>query len=59
MVTFYFCERVQENAADFKVQKEIRVMVHGVLHYADTRTREAEEIDALEDEKNWRCSMEQ
>jgi hypothetical protein len=51
-------ERVQENAADFKVPlKKYEVMVHGVLHYADTRTREKQELlmRSKEDE-NWRCS---
>jgi rRNA maturation RNase YbeY len=38
---FISVERVQENAADFAFEEEIRrVMVHGVLHYCDTRTRE-------------------
>jgi ssRNA-specific RNase YbeY (16S rRNA maturation enzyme) len=48
-------ERVQENAADFKVplKRKYEVMVHGVLHYADTRTREKEELlmRSKEDEK--------
>jgi ssRNA-specific RNase YbeY (16S rRNA maturation enzyme) len=52
-------ERVQENAAGFQSAfEEIRrVMVHGVLHYADTRTREKQELlmRSKEDE-NWRCS---
>jgi ssRNA-specific RNase YbeY (16S rRNA maturation enzyme) len=50
MVTFFSVERVQENAADFKVplKRKYEVMVHGVLHYADTRTRRSgRAIDAL------------
>jgi ssRNA-specific RNase YbeY (16S rRNA maturation enzyme) len=40
-------ERVQENAADFKVplKKIRRVMVHGVLHYCGYKDKgEAEEL---------------
>jgi ssRNA-specific RNase YbeY (16S rRNA maturation enzyme) len=58
MVTFYFLERVQENAFQSAFW---RVMVHGVLHYCGYKDKgEAEELlmRSKEDE-NWRCSMEQ
>jgi probable rRNA maturation factor len=54
---FISVERVQENAADFKVpfEEEIRrVMVHGVLHYCGYKDKgEAEELlmRSKEDEK--------
>jgi ssRNA-specific RNase YbeY (16S rRNA maturation enzyme) len=47
MVTFYFCGTCSGKRGGFQsaFEEEIRrVMVHGVLHYADTRTREKEEL---------------